>query len=92
MNVTPIRKDMTGAARARRYRAKKNGSNSNGRVTVDTEVDPASIVTVNTVTVCGLASRVGAGEASRDELLLAERLLMHLVLMSPEESDIKFYP
>jgi hypothetical protein len=39
VSVTPLRKDMTGAIRARRYRAKKKANKIKGRVTTEQAFD-----------------------------------------------------
>jgi hypothetical protein len=83
-NITLRRHDVTGALRSRRYRAKKNGNETNASVTVDA----AGVTAVSTPEMCALAARLGDGHASRDDMQLAERLIMALVDRLPADSRL----
>ena len=43
-------------------------------------------VTVTTAAMCALASRLGDGRASPDDMRMAERLIMALVMLLPADS------
>ena len=86
--VTALRiKDVTGALRARRYRAKKNGNGIKPGVTVASEIDVHAVTAITKVAttaistpeMCALAARLGDGRASREDLQIAERLIMALL-------------
>ena len=51
-----LAKDVTGALRARRYRRKRNGNETNASVTVDA----VTVTAISTVDMCVLAARLGA--------------------------------
>ena len=92
-DVTALRiKDVTGALRARRYRQRKNGSKTNAGVTVDahavTVITKVATTAISTPEMCALAARIGDGRASREDLQLAERLIMALVDRLPPDMSI----
>lgn len=78
-------KDVTAALRARRYRERKNGKENNASVTVE-QVDS---VTISTAEMCGLASRLSDGRASRDDLQLADKVIMAFVMRLPPDSVVE---
>jgi hypothetical protein len=88
--VTAFRlKDVTGALRARRYRQRKSRNETNAGVTVDAQAVTAitKVVTaISTPDMCALAARLGDGRASRDDMRMAERLIMPLVNRLPADS------
>jgi hypothetical protein len=85
--VTALRiKDVTGALRARRYRAKKNRNGINAGVTVESDFDAATVTAISTPEMCALAARLGDGRASCDDMRMAERLIMALVDRLPADS------
>ncbi len=85
-NVTVLRpKDPTAAERSRRYRRRRKGVT---RPQTVTQENVTASVTVDTVTICTLAASVGAGRATAVELELAERLLLALATMLPEDGAI----
>jgi hypothetical protein len=91
--ISPFRaKDRTNAERQRRYRAKRRAvtvteAERNG-VTVDT-LPERNGVTIATWEMCSLAARLTDGRATAEDLQLAERLLLHLVLMLQRDSSIE---
>jgi hypothetical protein len=92
--VTALRiKDVTGALRARRYRERKNANKTNASVTVDahavTAITTVATTAISTPEMCAFAARLGDGRASREDLQLAERLIMELVDRLPPDSTIE---
>jgi len=73
--LRPRKKDPTAALRVRRYRAKKRSESK-------------PVLTVSTIDMCRLAGRVGAGTATEGERQLVERIILQLVRMLPEDSDL----
>jgi hypothetical protein len=101
-DVTALRiKDVTGALRARRYRAKKNGNEIKPSVTVEPDFDAPGVTVlsperlskdgrrISTPEMCALAARLGDGRASHEDLRLTERLIMALVNRLPADSMIE---
>jgi hypothetical protein len=81
--VRPVRfKDVTGALRARRYRQRRKVNETKAGVTVDAP----GVTAISTPEMCALAARVGDGRASREDLRMAERLIMNLVDRLPPDS------
>jgi hypothetical protein len=81
--VTGFRlKDVTGALRARRYRARRKINEVNAAVTVDAPPRHA----ISTAQMCGLAARLSDGRASPDDLRMADKLIMALVDRLPPDS------
>jgi hypothetical protein len=90
--VTPLHKtakDVTGALRVRRFRARKKQNQINADVTVDAAFDAVHVTGISTVQMCSLAARIGDGRASREDLRMAERLTMQLVDRLPPDSTIQ---
>jgi hypothetical protein len=89
-SVTPLRlKDVMGALRARRYRAKKNGSDINASVTVEPDFDTTTVTAISTPQMCALAARLSDGRATPGDLRLADKLIMALVDRLPPDSTIQ---
>jgi hypothetical protein len=85
-DVTAFRlKDVTGAIRARRYRERRKLNETNTAVTVDARSRHA----ITTAQMCALAARLSDGRASRDDLQLADRLIMALVDRLPPDSILE---
>ena len=88
--MTALRiKDVTGALRARRYRAKKIGSDIKAGVTVEPDSDAPTVTVISTPEMCALAARLGDGRALRHDLPIAEWLIMALVDRLPPDSAIR---
>jgi len=85
-------KDVTGALRSRRFRAKKKLNGNNGSVTVEPVFDAASVTVISTSEMCSLAARIGDGRASPDDMRVAERLILALVDRLPADSTIEIEP
>jgi hypothetical protein len=82
--VTALRvTDPTNALRSRRWRERKKRGNIRPDATVD-----APGVTVSTIEMCALASRLRDGRATPGDLQMAERLIMQLVYRLPADSAI----
>jgi hypothetical protein len=79
ISVTPIRTDVTGVMRARRYRE---------RQTAKRDSVTSGVTAVSTAAMCSLAARLSAGIATADDLWLADRLIMALVERLPPDSKI----
>jgi len=73
-----LRPDPTNALRQRRFRERRKLAKS-----------VTGTVTVSTPDMCALAARIGDGRASRDDMRLAERLIMALVDRLPPDSTIE---
>jgi len=88
-NVTVLRpKDRTNAERRRRYRQRRSVTVRPPAVTeaVTSEVDAG--VTVDTVTMCGLAGCLGTGRVTADDLQMASRLVLAFAMSLPAGSSI----
>jgi hypothetical protein len=72
-----VAKDVTAPLRMRRYRERQKANESKADVTV------------STIEMCSLASRLGDGRATAADLRMAERLIMHLVMSLPEDSTVE---
>jgi hypothetical protein len=89
-------KDRTNAERQRRYRANRRETTVTRTVTeperngVTAATQPErNGVSIATWEMCALAARLTDGRATAEDLQLADRLLLHLVLMLPRDSLIE---
>jgi hypothetical protein len=102
MSVTPTRRDVTRALRARRYRQKMKSNDFNAGVmvepvfdapgaaviTTDRAVIPTDRTPISTPEMCALAARLSNGLVSHEDLQLADKLIMALVDGLPPDSMI----
>jgi hypothetical protein len=86
MTVTAFRpQDVTGALRARRYRARRKINEVNAAVTVDAPPRHA----ICTAQMCTLSARLRDGHATPDDARLASRLIMAFVNTLAPDSTIE---
>jgi hypothetical protein len=77
--------DVTAALRMRRYRERKNNNENKASVTVDA----ADSLTISTAQMAGLAARLGDGRASRQDMELADKVIMAFVMSLPPDSVVE---
>jgi len=95
-NVTPLHPPprageapSRNALRQRRWRMRRRQTVTPRQRNQDVATDSdAPGVTVTTAQMCALASRLGDGRASQDDMRMADKLIMALVMLPPADSSI----